>query len=97
MAKSGGASFAPDMDFTKFFADMKLPALPNMETFMAANRKNIETFSAANRIALEGAQAVGRRQMEMVQSSMAESGRGDDRRSPRPPHRRTRQRSRRNC
>jgi phasin family protein len=72
MAKSGGASFAPDMDFTKFFADMKLPALPDMETFMAANRKNIETFSAANRIALEGAQAVGRRQIEMVQSSMAE-------------------------
>jgi phasin family protein len=72
MAKSGGARFAPDMDFTKFFADMKLPALPDMETLMAANRKNIETFSAANRIALEGAQAVARRQMEMVQSSMAE-------------------------
>ncbi len=24
--------FAPDMDFHQFFADMKLPALPNMET-----------------------------------------------------------------
>lgn len=63
----------PEMpDFTKFFAEMKLPALPDMEAFLAANRKNIETFSAANRIALEGAQAVAKRQMEIVQSSMSE-------------------------
>lgn len=63
----------PDMpDFTKFFAELKLPALPDMEAFLAANRKNIETFSAANRIALEGAQAVAKRQMEIVQSSMSE-------------------------
>ena len=74
MAKSGTTS-AHEMDFTKFFADLKLPGLPglpDMEAFVAANRKNIETFSAANRIALEGAQAVARRQMEMVQSSMTE-------------------------
>jgi phasin family protein len=63
----------PDMpDFTKFFAEMKLPALPDMEAFLAANRKNIETFSAANRVALEGAQAVAKRQMEMVQTTMSE-------------------------
>lgn len=61
-----------DMDFTKFFADMKLPALPDMETFMSASRKNLETLTAANRVALEGAQAVARRHMEIVQSSMAE-------------------------
>ncbi len=71
MAKSGTTS-AHEMDFTRFFADLKLPGLPDMEAFVAANRKNIETFSAANRIALEGAQAVARRQMEMVQSSMTE-------------------------
>ncbi|HTI83318.1 MAG TPA: TIGR01841 family phasin [Acetobacteraceae bacterium] len=59
-------------DFTKFFAEMKLPALPDMEAFLAANRKNIETFSAANRVALEGAQAVAKRQMEMVQTTMSE-------------------------
>jgi phasin family protein len=51
---------------------MKLPALPDMEMFVAASRKNIETLSAANRVALEGAQAVARRHMEIVQSSMAE-------------------------
>jgi phasin family protein len=60
------------MDFTKYFADMKLPALPDLEVFLAANRKNLETLSAANRVALEGAQAVARRHMEMVQSSMTE-------------------------
>ena len=60
------------MDFTKFFAEMKLPALPDMEALLAANRKNLETLSAANRVALEGAQAVARRHMEIVQSSMNE-------------------------
>lgn len=60
------------MDFTRFFAEMKLPALPDMEALLAANRKNLETLSAANRIALEGAQAVARRHMEIVQASMNE-------------------------
>jgi phasin family protein len=71
-SKSGGAQFAPDMDFTKFFADMKLPALPDMEAFLSANRRNLETLTAANRVALEGAQAVARRHMEMMQGSIAE-------------------------
>ena len=59
-------------DFTKLFAEMKLPALPDMEAFIAANRRNIETFTAANRVAMEGAQAVARRNMEIMQQSMAE-------------------------
>ena len=62
----------PDFDFTKIFADMKLPGLPNMDAFVAANRKNMETLSAANRVALEGAQAVARRHMEIMQQSMME-------------------------
>ena len=61
-----------NMDFSRFFADVKLPALPDMETFLAANRRNLETLSAANRVALEGAQAVARRHMEIVQSNMTE-------------------------
>jgi phasin family protein len=60
------------MDFTKFFADMKLPAVPDLEALLSANRKNLETLTAANRVALEGAQAIARRHMEIVQSSMAE-------------------------
>ena len=71
-SKTGGTASVPDMDFTKFFAEMKLPSLPNMESFLSASRKNLETLSAANRVAMEGAQAVARRHMEIVQSSMAE-------------------------
>lgn len=74
-SKPTGASFFPTPnfpDFTKFFAEMKMPALPDMEAFVAANRRNIEAISAANRIALEGAQAVSRRHMEIMQQSMAE-------------------------
>jgi phasin family protein len=59
-------------EFGKLFADMKLPAAPDMEAFVAASRRNMETLTAANRVALEGAQAVGRRHMEIVQQSMAE-------------------------
>ena len=59
-------------DFTKLFGEMKFPAVPDMETFLAANRRNMETFTAANRVALEGAQAVARRHMEIMQQSMAE-------------------------
>ena len=70
-AKSSGTGL-PDFDFTKILSEMKLPAMPNMEAFVAANRKNMETLSAANRIALEGAQAVARRHMEIMQQSMTE-------------------------
>ncbi len=67
---SPGAGFSGD--FTKLFSEMKLPAMPDMEAFVAANRRNIETFTAANRIAMEGAQAIARRNMEIMQQSMAE-------------------------
>jgi phasin family protein len=74
---SGGSFFGgfptPSFaDFTKLFAEMKLPALPDMEAFVAANRRNMEAITAANRIALEGAQAVSRRHMEIMQQSMSE-------------------------
>lgn len=71
---STSSSSGPDFvaDFTRLFADMKLPSLPDMDAFVAANRKNMETFTAANRVALEGAQAVARRHMEIMQQSIAE-------------------------
>jgi phasin family protein len=59
-------------DFGKLFADMKLPAVPNMEALITASRRNMETLTAANKVALEGAQAVARRHMEIMQQSMAE-------------------------
>ena len=74
-SKSGNAKPASGIEFpdvTKMFAEMKLPALPDMEAFVTANRRNMETFTAANRVALEGAQAVARRHMEIMQQSVAE-------------------------
>lgn len=65
-------SMADFGDFTKFFAEMKLPAMPDMDAFVSASRRNMETLTAANRVALEGAQAVARRHMEIMQQSMTE-------------------------
>jgi phasin family protein len=59
-------------EFTKMFANMKLPAMPDTEALLNAHRRNFEAFSAANRIALEGAQAVAKRHMEIMQQTMAE-------------------------
>ncbi|MGD0103272.1 MAG: phasin family protein [Rhodopila sp.] len=65
-------SMADFGEFGKLFAEMKLPAVPDMEAFVTASRRNLETLTAANKIALEGAQAVARRHMEIVQQSMSE-------------------------
>jgi phasin family protein len=64
------SSFKPDFDFSKLFADMKVPAMPDMEAVLAAHKRNLEALSEANRVALEGAQAVARRHMEIMQSTM---------------------------
>lgn len=59
-------------DFTKLFADMKMPSTPDMGALMKAHQRNMETLTAANKMALEGAQAVAQRQGEIVKQSMAE-------------------------
>ncbi len=62
-------------EFTKMFSDMKMPgmaAMPDMDAFLAAHRRNMEVLTAANKVALEGAQAVARRHMEIMQQTMAE-------------------------
>ncbi len=69
MMEKGMAGMA---EFSKLFADMKMPAMGGMETFMSAQRRNMEVLSAANRVALEGAQAVAKRHMEIMQQTMAE-------------------------
>ena len=61
-----------EFDLRRLFAEMKFPAVPDMEAFTTAARRNMEALAAANRIALEGAQAVARRNMEIMQQSMAE-------------------------
>jgi phasin family protein len=63
----------PDFaEFTKLFANMKMPSAPSMDAFVAASRRNMETIAAANRVAMEGAQAVAKRHMEIMQQGMSE-------------------------
>lgn len=68
-ADAGRAGMA---EFSRMFSDMKIPAMPGMEDFLAAHRRNMEVLSAANRVALEGAQTVAKRHMEIVQQTMQE-------------------------
>ncbi len=72
MAQAMAQARSAAEDFTKMFADLKLPAVPDMEALTTAYRRNMEALSGANRIALEGAQAVARRHMEIMQQTMAE-------------------------
>jgi phasin family protein len=67
---AGGMSSMTDFDFSKFFSEIKVPPLPDMEAVLAAHKRNLEALSEANRVALEGAQAVARRHMEIMQSTM---------------------------
>ena len=73
-AMEGGMSGMAE--FSRMFADMKMPAMPDMETFLSAQRRNMEVLSQANRVALEGAQAVARRHMEIMQQTMSEMTEG---------------------
>lgn len=59
-------------EFTRMFSEIKMPAMLDMESIMAAHRKNMEVLSNANRVALEGAQTVAKRHMEILQQTMQE-------------------------
>ncbi len=59
-------------DFTRMFADMRLPAMPDSEALISTHRRNMDALTRANRAAMEGAQAVARRHMEIMQQTMAE-------------------------
>jgi len=60
-----------DFDVKKYVADLKLPAVPDIESVLATYKRNLQALSDANRVALEGAQAVARRHMEIMQSTMS--------------------------
>ncbi len=67
------AGMAKMNEFTRMFADMKMPSIPgmpDMDGFLSAHRRNMEVLSAANKVALEGAQTVARRHMEILQQTM---------------------------
>ncbi len=70
--RMGQAATDTANEFTRMFAEMKFPAVPDMQDMLAAQRRNMEALSTANRVALEGAQSVARRHMEIMQQAMAE-------------------------
>src|SRR5258707_2233842 len=61
-----------DMDFGKAFAGLPFPGF-DVESLVAAQRKNIEAFTQANQLAVEGAQAVARRQVEIARQAVDEA------------------------
>jgi len=71
-SNTGAGSRSPGNDIMRLLSDFRLPAMPDVESLAAAQRRNFEALSAANRVALEGAQAVAKRHMEILQQSMAE-------------------------
>jgi phasin family protein len=58
-----------DYDVTRFFADFRFRPF-DVETLMAAQRRNIEALSQANQLAIEGFQAVARRQIEIARQAV---------------------------
>ncbi len=61
-------------DFTRMFASMRLPAMPDSEALIGAHKRNMEALTRANQAAMEGAQAVAKRHLEIMQQTMAELG-----------------------
>jgi len=60
-----------DMDFGKAFAGFTFPGF-DVESLVAAQRKNLEAFTQANQLAVEGVQAIARRQVELARQAMDE-------------------------
>ncbi len=58
-------------DMTKMLGDVKIPGF-DMDSIMAAQRKNIEALTAANQAAVQGMQAVAQRQAEILSQAMNE-------------------------
>jgi phasin family protein len=58
-----------DYDVSKLMADFRFRPF-DVETLMAAQRRNIEALSQANQLAIEGMQAVARRQIEIARQAI---------------------------
>jgi phasin family protein len=58
-----------DMDVGKAFAGFTFPGF-DVESMVAAQRKNLEALTQASQLAVEGVQAVARRQVEIARQSV---------------------------
>ena len=61
-----------ETDITKLLADFKIPGV-DIESMIAAQRKNIEAVTEANSLIFAGVQAVLKRQAEILQASMEQA------------------------
>ena len=71
MTTNGKQTFF-DMDVSKAFAGFQFPGF-DVESLVAAQRKNLEAFTQANQLAVEGVQAVARRYVELIRQSVEEA------------------------
>ena len=72
MAAKSAADLPFGIDFSKYLGDFKIPNF-DIESYIAAQRKNIEALSQANRMAYDGLQAVAKRQIEIVRQSLEQA------------------------
>ena len=61
-----------DTDFTKLFGEFRVPGF-DVETILAAQRRNIEAVTAANQLVIEGIQALLKREAEILRQTIEES------------------------
>ena len=71
MTTNGKQTFF-DVDVSKAFAGFTFPGF-DVESLVAAQRKNLEALTQANQLAVEGAQAVARRQVELARQAVDEA------------------------
>jgi phasin family protein len=71
MTTNGKQTFF-DMDVSKAFAGFQFPGF-DVESLVAAQRKNLEAFTQANQLAVEGAQAIARRYVELIRQAVEEA------------------------
>ena len=71
MAMNGKQTFF-DVDIGKAFAGFTFPGF-DVESLVAAQRRNLEALTQANQLAVEGIQAVARRQVEIARQAADEA------------------------
>jgi len=70
--KTNGAMF-PEWDFTKVWADMKMPEF-NVDAMVAAQQKNIEAMNLANKAVVDSWQGFAKKQAELWQAAVEDTG-----------------------
>lgn len=70
--KTNGAMF-PEWDFTKIWADMKMPEF-NVDAMVAAQQNNMETINLANKTVVDSWQGFAKKQAALWQAAVEDTG-----------------------